>query len=70
MGSVLGLALAFGGVRLLVAFAERYSPRAGEIRIDALVLAFTLTLALVVAALLSFAPKLANEKSLGAWPCP
>src|SRR5439155_16483934 len=42
LGSALGLLLAFGGVRMLVSFAERYSPRAGEIRIDAAVLAFTL----------------------------
>jgi len=66
MGGALGLMLGFGGVRLLVAFAERYSPRASEIRVDGAVLAFTLGLAVVVAVLLSFAPRLANEKSLGA----
>src|SRR5476649_2636256 len=41
MGAALGLVIAVGGVRMLVAFAERYSPRAGEIRVDATVLAFT-----------------------------
>jgi predicted permease len=66
MGSVLGLALAFGGVRMLIAFAARYSPRAGEIRIDGMVLGFALGLAVVVAVLLSFAPKLAREHALGA----
>lgn len=66
MGGVLGLALGFGGVRMLVAFAERYSPRANEIRVDGMVLAFTLALALIVAVILSFAPRLATEKSLGA----
>jgi predicted permease len=65
-GSVLGLLLAFGGVRMLIAFAERYSPRAGEIRVDSIVLGFTLLLALSVAVLLSFAPTLARENALGA----
>ena len=66
MGSVLGLLLAFGGVRMLIAFAERYSPRAGEIRIDGAVLGFTLLLALFVAVLLSFAQKLAPDRALSA----
>lgn len=66
LGGLLGLALAFGGVRMLIAFAARYSPRATEIRIDGAVLAFAMGLAIVVAILLSFAPKLAGEKTLGA----
>jgi predicted permease len=65
LGAGLGLVLAFGGVQMLVAFASRYSPRAGEIRVDGAVLAFTLALTVVVAVLLSFAPNLANEKTLG-----
>jgi putative ABC transport system permease protein len=65
-GSVLGLVLAFAGVGMLKAFAERYSPRAGEIRVDGMVLAFTLGLAVLVAVLLSFAPTLARERTLGA----
>jgi predicted permease len=64
-GGVLGLAIAAGGVRMLVQFAERYSPRAGEIEIDASVLAFTLVVCLLVAVLLSYAPKLAREGELG-----
>ncbi len=64
-GGALGLGLAFGGVGMLKTFAERYSPRAGEIRVDGLVLAFTMTLAVVVAVLLSFAPQLAGERTLG-----
>src|SRR4029079_13467041 len=47
-------------------FAARMSPRAGEIRVDAVVLAFTLGLTLVVAVLLSYAPKLARDNALGA----
>jgi predicted permease len=66
-GAVLGLILATGGLRLLIALAERYSPRANEIRLDSLVLAFTLVLTAAVATLLAFAPALAKEGSLGAW---
>jgi predicted permease len=65
-GSALGLAIAFGGVRMLTALAARYSPRADEIRIDGVVLAFTLLLAVVVSIILSFAPSLARESSLNA----
>jgi len=66
LGGGLGLLLAFAGVGMLVAFAARMSPRAGEIRVDGVVLAFTLALTLVVAVLLSYAPKLAGEHALGA----
>jgi predicted permease len=64
-GAIVGLLIAIGGVRMLIALAERYSPRANEIRLDGLVLAFTLLLALVVAFVLAFAPNLAKEGSLG-----
>jgi putative ABC transport system permease protein len=66
MGSTLGLVIAFGGVRMLTALAARYSPRADEIRIDGVVLAFTLLLAIIVSIILSFAPSLASEESLSA----
>jgi putative ABC transport system permease protein len=66
-GAALGLIFAVGGVRLLVSLAERYSPRANEIRLDGMVLSFTLLLSVLVAILLSFAPKLAKEGSLAAW---
>jgi predicted permease len=66
-GAAVGLVLAIGGVRLLVSLAERYSPRANEIRLDGMVLAFTLGLSIVVAILLSYAPKLAQEGRLAAW---
>ena len=66
MGSTLGLAIAFGGVRMLTALAARYSPRADEIRIDGVVLAFTLVLAILVSVVLSFAPSLASEATLSA----
>lgn len=65
-GAAVGLVLAVGGVRLLVALAERYSPRASEIGMDGMVFGFTLLLTLVVAVLLSYAPALAKEGKLGA----
>ena len=66
-GALLGLLIAVGGVRMLTSLAERYSPRANEIALDGMVLAFTATLAFVVAVLLSYAPRLAKEGTLGAW---
>jgi predicted permease len=65
-GSIFGLLIAFGGLRMLSTFAARYSPRASEIGIDGAVLGFSLLLAVVVAVLLSFAPGLARERTLGA----
>jgi putative ABC transport system permease protein len=67
LGAVLGLVLASGGVRLLISLAERYSPRANEIRLDGMVLGFTLLLTLVVAVLLSFAASLPKEGTIGTW---
>jgi predicted permease len=54
LGALVGISVAVGSLRLLVSFAERYSPRASEIRLDAPVVGFMLGLALVVALLLSF----------------
>ena len=65
MGALLGLVLATGGVRLLIALAERYSPRASEIQLDGMVLGFTLLLTVAVAVLLSYAPALAKEGTIG-----
>ena len=64
VGAVLGLGLAIGGVKLLTALAARYSPRANEIRLDGVVLGFTLALAVMLALLLSFAAFLPKEGSL------
>lgn len=66
-GALLGLVIAVGGLKLLVSLAERYSPRANEIRLDGTVLAFTAALSVVIALILSFAPTLAKEGTLGAW---
>jgi len=67
LGAALGLVIAVFGSRLLTSLAERYSPRAGEIALDGMVLGFTLILTLAVALLLSFAPRLAKEGQLGGW---
>src|SRR4029079_2816039 len=64
-GGVLGLVIAFGGVGMLRTFAERYSPRAGEIHVDRLARTLTFALAVVAAVLLSFAPSIAREHMLG-----
>jgi putative ABC transport system permease protein len=61
LGAFLGGGLAIGGVRLLASLAERYSPRAGEIRLDGPVLGFMLALSFAVALLLSFLASLPRE---------
>jgi predicted permease len=66
-GALLGLVLAFAGVGLLTSFAERYSPRADEIRIDGMVLGFTMLVTLAVALILSYALRLPKEGTLGGW---
>ena len=66
-GAAFGLVLARLGLGLLVSLAERYSPRANEIRLDGMVLAFTISVTLAVAILLAYAPRLAREGQLGAW---
>ncbi|HMA04005.1 MAG TPA: ABC transporter permease [Gemmatimonadaceae bacterium] len=66
-GALLGVLIAIGGVRVLVALAARYSPRATEIRLDTAVLAFMLTLSVAVALVLSFAASLPKEGAFAAW---
>ena len=56
LGSVVGLGLAFGGLRTLVAIAPQGLPRVDEIGIDANVLLFTLDLALVASVLFGSIP--------------
>ncbi|NUQ13384.1 MAG: ABC transporter permease, partial [Gemmatimonadaceae bacterium] len=66
-GAAVGLVLARLGLGLLVSLAERYSPRANEIRLDGMVLGFTVAVTAAVAVLLAYAPRLAREGQLGAW---
>ena len=65
-GAALGVLIAIGGVRLLTSFAARYSPRASEIRLDGVVLGFTLALAVLVALVLSFVASLPKEGTFAA----
>jgi putative ABC transport system permease protein len=61
VGGALGVGIAIGGVGLLTSLAERYSPRANEIRLDRTALGFTLGLSVAVALLLSYAASLPRE---------
>lgn len=65
-GAVLGLLVAIAGVGTLSRFVARFSPRADEIQVDWMVLTFTVLLAVLIAFLLSFAPRIGAEHSLGA----
>ena len=67
LGGLVGVTLAIVGVRLLTAFAARYSPRAEEIRLDPTVLGFALALSVALALLLSFVAVLPREGALAAW---
>ncbi|HPV77864.1 MAG TPA: ABC transporter permease, partial [Gemmatimonadaceae bacterium] len=52
-GAMLGVAMAVGGLGLLVSLVARYSPRASEIRLDWAALGFALGLSVTVALILS-----------------
>ncbi len=65
-GGALGLVIAYAGLGLLVAFAEQLTTRGGEIRLDGVVLTFTLVIALLVAVVLAFVPNVGAEGSLAA----
>jgi predicted permease len=58
MGSVLGLGLAFGALRLLVAMAPSGLPRIGDIGIDGPVLLFTLGVSILASLLFGAVPVL------------
>jgi putative ABC transport system permease protein len=64
LGAILGMAVAVAGMGLLTSLAERYSPRASEIQLDVVVLAFALTLSVLLASLLSFVAWLPREGTL------
>ena len=66
-GALAGITLAVVGVRLLVALAARYSPRANEISLDLVTLGFALGLSVTLALLLSFVAALPREGTLGSW---
>jgi putative ABC transport system permease protein len=66
VGGALGTLVAVAGLRLLVRFAAQFSPRAGEIRMDGLVLAASVAVSAVVAVVLSFLPGIGGDRSLAA----
>jgi len=64
--AVVGLALAYGGVKLLVALAPATLPRLDAVRLDPVVLAFAAVAALVAAALFGVVPALrASRPDIG-----
>ena len=67
LGAAAGVAIAVGGVRLLTSLASRVSPRASDIHLDTVVLAFTLVLTLSVALLLSLVASLPGEGTVASW---
>jgi predicted permease len=63
-GGAMGLAVAAAGHGLLVHFAERFTPRASEISIDAPVLGFGLAVSLLVGIVLGLTPALSRRRDL------
>lgn len=64
MGALLGVVIAIAGLGMLISLAERYSPRAAEIRLDVAALGFALALSVGIALLLSFAASLPREGTI------
>jgi putative ABC transport system permease protein len=64
-GGAAGVLLAMAGLPLLTALAARYSPRAGEIRLDRVVLGFAFAVSAAVAVLHSFLTSLPTEGTVG-----
>ena len=58
LGGVLGLGLAVVGLNLLISYAGRFTNRTGEIAIDGWVLGFTMSVAIAIAMLFAWAPRL------------
>ncbi len=64
IGGALGLALAPATVSLLVKFAERFTTRSAEVRIDGPVLLFTLLISLGTGILFGLAPAFASRRQV------
>jgi predicted permease len=64
IGGGVGLALAYGGLDLLVAFVSRLTARAAEVRIDKVVLGFTLAISLGTGFVVSLIPALPSRVAL------
>ncbi len=65
-GAALGLLVAWAGVQLLAELASRYSPRAAEVRLDPVCLAFAVTLAFGASLVLAFVGALPGEGNVAA----
>jgi predicted permease len=63
VGGAAGLALAPYALRLLVKFAERFTTRAGEIRMDAPVLLFTVLVSMATGIVFGLAPAFSSGKN-------
>lgn len=63
-GGVLGLLLAAGGLQLLVGFAARFTTRASEVRIDGLVLLFTLLVSIVTGLIFGLMPAFSSDQNV------
>jgi putative ABC transport system permease protein len=63
-GGALGLAIAVGGQGLLVHFARRFTPRAGEIAVDTPVLLFSLAVSVLAGVVLGLIPAFSPKRSL------
>jgi putative ABC transport system permease protein len=67
-GAVCGVLLAYFGLNLIVAAAPDSVPRTGEIKIDLLVLAFTLGVSIIAVFMFALAPMLQlSEDNLAKW---
>jgi putative ABC transport system permease protein len=64
-GGALGLALAPTTLKVLVTFAERFTTRAGEIKIDAPILVFTILVSLSTGLVFGLAPAFSSSKDTG-----
>ncbi len=68
LAATLGTLLAFAGLKLLLLFAPDSVPRTGEIRVDLLVLGFTLALSVIAVFLFGLAPLAQiRERNLANW---
>ena len=62
LGGVLGLGLAVVGLNLLISYTGRFTNRTGEIAVDGWVLGFTMIVAIAIAMLFAWAPRLTFVK--------
>ncbi len=64
-GSLLGVLVALTGVDVLTSFAARFTPRAAEVSLDGMVLAFTAGIAMLLAIALGYVPSVPGASSAG-----